>query len=104
MHAKLAVEMFNEGLRDDIAQSSEKLYKAVKALAIAKGLDEAREALEKGGWTVNLLDRAARRFGPRLTSYTLMASTRLGLTITGVRDRVPIIEALIREVRRLLSQ
>ncbi len=47
---------FNEGLNfidrgGDVVQSSEKLYKAVeeaiKALAIAKNLDEAREALSK---------------------------------------------------------
>ncbi len=47
-HAELAIAMFNEGLnlisKGDIIQSSEKLYKsveeAIKALAIAKGLDE----------------------------------------------------------------
>ncbi len=47
--------MFNEGLnlvsKGDVVQASEKLYKsveeAIKALAIAKNLDEAREALEK---------------------------------------------------------
>ncbi len=51
----MAIAMFSEGLnlisKGDIIQSSEKLYKAVeeaiKALAIAKNLDEAREALEK---------------------------------------------------------
>ncbi len=56
-HAELALVAFGEGLnfidRGDVVQSSEKLYKAVeeaiKALAIAKNLDEAREALNKAG-------------------------------------------------------
>ncbi len=55
--AELAIVMFNEGLnlisKGDIIQSSEKLYKAVeeaiKALAIAKNLDEAREAWRRAG-------------------------------------------------------
>ncbi|WP_274379620.1 PaREP1 family protein [Vulcanisaeta thermophila] len=54
-HAELALAMFNEGLnhvnKGDVTQASEKLHKAteeaIKALAIAKGLDEASEALSK---------------------------------------------------------
>ena len=54
-HAELAITMFNEGLnfvgKGDVVQACEKLYKAVeeglKALAIARNLDEAKEAMEK---------------------------------------------------------
>lgn len=68
-HAELALIVFSEGLefvnKGDVVQASEKLYKAVekaiKALAIAKGLDEAREALGKGRWTVSLLDKFTRQ-------------------------------------------
>ena len=61
--------------------------------------------------TVNLLDRAARRLGPiaRETwteAYFLHVNGfyEVRIDITGVRDRVPIIKALIREVEKLLNQ
>ncbi len=70
-HAELAIKMFKEGVRfleeNNIIQASEKLYKAIeetiKALAIAKNLEEAKIALDKGRWTVSLLDKAARKLG-----------------------------------------
>ena len=117
-HAELAITMFSEGLdfvsKGDVVQSSEKLYKAVeeavKALAIAKGLDEAREALNKGRWTVSLLDKAAIRLGDGVRqawaeAYFLHVNgfheVRIG--IDEVNARVPIIQRLINEVRRELS-
>lgn len=117
-HARLAIEMFNEGLgfveKNDIVQSSEKLYKAVeegiKALAIARGLDEAREAMEKGRWTVSLLDKAARKLGDVAeraweAGYFLHVNGfhEIRIDMDDVKYRVPIIEALMREVEKLLK-
>ncbi|WP_252901658.1 PaREP1 family protein [Vulcanisaeta sp. JCM 14467] len=70
-HAELAVRMFSEGVesmgRGDVAWACAAFYKAVeetvKALAIAKGLEEAREALARDRWSMGLLDSAARRLG-----------------------------------------
>ncbi len=95
-HAKLALEMFNEGLgfvgKGDIVQASEKLYKAVekavKALAIARGLDEAREALSRGRWTVSYWIRLRIDWemlhgglGMLHIFFMLMVFMRLGLTL-----------------------
>ena len=118
-HARLALEMFNEGLgfieKGNVVQACEKLYKAVeeglKALAIARNLDEAREAMEKGRWTVSLLDKAARRLGDTVeraweTGYFLHVNGlhEVRIDIDDVKYRVPIIEALMREVEKLLNQ
>ena len=117
-HAELSVRMFSEGVesmgRGDVAWACAVFYKAVeeavKALAIARGLDEAREALVRDRWTMDLLDRAARRLGEAawcawVHGYFLyvegFGEGRLDAEV--VRARVPIIEALIREVRRLLD-
>jgi hypothetical protein len=61
-HLNLALRYLEEGrnLADkDPVQASEKLYKAaeeaVKTLAIALGLDEARKAVEQGRWSSTLL-------------------------------------------------
>jgi hypothetical protein len=61
-HFNLALRYLEEGrnLADkDPVQASEKLYKAaeeaVKTLAIALGLDEARKAVEQGRWSSTLL-------------------------------------------------
>ena len=40
------------------------MEEAIKALAIAKNLDEAREAMGQGEWSIRLLGRAAARLGP----------------------------------------
>lgn len=91
------------------------MYKAVeeaiKALAIAKGLDEAREALSRGGrWTVSLLDKAARRLGDTTwrawdAAYFLHVNGfhEVRIDIDEVRARVPIIQSLIDEVKRRFS-
>ena len=118
-HAGLAVRMFSEGVesmgRGDVAWACAAFYKAVeeavKALAIAKNLDETREALARDRWTMRLLDSAARRLGDTawcawVHGYFLYTEGfgEGRLDAEGVRARVPIIEALIREVRRLLGQ
>ena len=61
-HLNLALRYLEEGrnLADkDPVQASEKLYKAaeeaVKTLAIALGLDEARKAVEQNRWSSTLL-------------------------------------------------
>ncbi|MGC9153108.1 MAG: PaREP1 family protein [Vulcanisaeta sp.] len=117
-HAELALAMFGEGLgfvdRGDVVQSSEKLYRAVeegvKALAIAKGLDEAREALSKGRWTVSLLDKAARKLGDAVwrawsEAYFLHVNGfhEVRIDIDDVKARLPIIQGLIDEVRKSLG-
>ena len=118
-HAELAVRMFSEGVesmsKGDAAWACAAFYKAVeeavKALAIVKNLDEAREALARDRWTMRLLDSAARRLGDTawcawVHGYFLyvegFGEGRLG--IEGVRARIPIIEALIREVKKLLGE
>ncbi|ADY00781.1 PaREP1 domain containing protein [Vulcanisaeta moutnovskia 768-28] len=114
-HAELALTAFNEGLsfvdKGDVMQASEKLYKAVeeciKALAIVRGLDEAKEALSKGRWTVSLLDNAASKLGEIVerawdAAYFLHINgfheVRIG--IDEVRRRVKYITPLIEELRR----
>ena len=114
-HAELALAIFNEGLsfinKGDVVQSSGKLYKAVeeaiKALAIAKGLDEAREAMSKDRWTVSLLDKAAIKLGNNVRqawaeAYFLHVNgfheVRIG--IDEVKARLPIIQRLIDEAGR----
>ena len=61
-HLKLARRFLEEGealVEKDPMQASEKLYKAaeeaVKALAVALGLEEAEKAEEQGRWTTTLL-------------------------------------------------
>ena len=117
-HAELAIEMFNEGLslidKGDVAQSSEKLYKAVeeavKALALAKNLEEAREALSKGRWTVSILDKAARRLGDDVwrawnAAYFLHVNGfhEVRIDMDDVKARIPIIQELANRVRGMLS-
>ena len=76
---ELAERFLAEGrelIDKDPVQASEKLYKAaeeaVKALAIALNLDEAEKALEKGRWTVSLLDDAVYAISEKLGVKELM--------------------------------
>ena len=117
-HAELALSMFNEGLgfvdRGDVVQASEKLYKAVeeaiKALAIAKNLDEAKEAMSKGRWTVSLLDKTARKLSDTAwrawdTAYFLHVNGfhEIRIDIEDVRARVPILQTLMNDVKNVLN-
>jgi len=72
-HLELAERFLAEGrglIDRDPVQASEKLYKAaeeaVKALAAALNLDEAEKALEKGRWTVSLLNDAVYTISEKL--------------------------------------
>jgi PaREP1/PaREP8 domain containing family protein len=72
-HLELAERFLAEGrgfIDRDPVQASEKLYKAaeesVKALATALNLDEAGKALEKGRWTVSLLNDAVYTISEKL--------------------------------------
>jgi len=78
-HLELAERFLAEGEKlvdKDPVQASEKLYKAaeeaVKAIATALDLDEARKALERGGWTLSLLDDAVYAISERLGVKELM--------------------------------
>ena len=117
-HAELAIAMFNEGLsfvsKGDVVQSSEKFYKAVeeavKALAIAKNLDEAREATEKGRWTVSLLDDAASKLGDVAerawdAAYFLHVNGfhEVRIRIDEVERRVKYIRPLIDELKEIMG-
>ncbi len=113
-HAELATMAFNEGVefanKGDVVQASEKLYKAVeeaiKALAMAKNLEEAREALSKGRWTVALLDNAVSKLGDVVerawdAAYFLHVNGfhEVRINIEQVRRRIPYIRSLIDELR-----
>lgn len=75
-HLELAERFLKEGrelIDKDPVQASEKLYKAaeeaIKAMATALGLEEAKRASEIGRWTAQLLfdavDNVADRLGRR---------------------------------------
>ncbi len=72
-HLELAERFLVEGrelINKDPVQASEKLYKvaeeAVKAIAAALDLDEARKTLERGRWTPSLLDDAVYAISEKL--------------------------------------
>ena len=78
-HLELAERFLTEGrglIDEDPVQASEKLYKAaeeaVKAIAVALDLDEARKALERGRWMLSLLDDAVYAISERLGVKELM--------------------------------
>jgi hypothetical protein len=78
-HLELAERFLSEGrelIDKDPVQASEKLYKAaeeaVEALAIALNLDEAEKTLEKGRWTVSLLNDAIYAISEKLRVKELM--------------------------------
>ena len=78
-HLELAERFLAEGgelIGRDPVQASEKLYKAaeeaVKAIAIALNLPEAIKALEKGRWTLSLLDDVVYAISEKLKVKELM--------------------------------
>lgn len=102
----------------DPVQASEKLYKvaeeSVKALAEALGLGEAREAEERGRWTVSLLEDAvnqlASKYGRQVrriwdTAYRLHVDGfhEARLRIGDVKARVQDVEELAELARRVLK-
>ncbi|WP_054854454.1 PaREP1 family protein [Vulcanisaeta distributa] len=117
VHLELAERFLREGVElvsKDPVQASEKLYKAaeeaVKAMAIALGLDEARTASEQGRWTAALLFRAVDSISDRLGREEVRLwwggrawflhvegfhEARLGQNQVGGRD-LKYVEALVR--------
>ena len=122
-HLELAEKFLAKGrelIGKDPIQASKKLYKAaeeaVKAIATALNLNEARKALEKGRWTVSLLDDAVYAASERLgvkevidwwdVAYRLHVDgfheARLGSD--GVRLRLRDVEALINLAKKALEK
>ncbi|MGC8543281.1 MAG: PaREP1 family protein [Vulcanisaeta sp.] len=73
-HLELAMKFLNEGMGligKDPVQASEKLYRAaeeaVKVMAVALNLDEARTAMEQGRRTAALLFNAVDSISDRLS-------------------------------------
>ncbi|GAB6947656.1 PaREP1 family protein [Vulcanisaeta sp. JCM 16161] len=74
-HLELAEKFLNEGealIDRDPVQASEKLYKAaeeaIKAMAVALGLDEAKTAELQGRWTATLLFDAVDSISEKLNN------------------------------------
>ena len=73
-HLQLALKFLEEGealIEKDPVQASGKLYKAaeeaVKALAAALDLEQAKTAAREGGWWTKLLNRAAEAAAEKLS-------------------------------------
>ena len=122
-HLELAERFLSEGrelIDKDPVQASEKLYKAaeeaVKALAIALNLDEAKKALEKGRWILSLLDDAIYAISEKLRVKELMdwwdAAYRLHvdgfhearLRSVDVAKRFGHVEALVNLAKRVVQE
>jgi len=104
----------------DPVQASEKLYKAaeeaVKALAIALNLPEARKAIESGGWWSKLLEKAAQAVAKALgiKEFILWWDTAFKLHVDGfhearlssedVKERYEYIETMVNMVKRILQK
>ncbi|MGB9705522.1 MAG: PaREP1 family protein [Pyrobaculum sp.] len=112
-HLELSVKYLEEGrelVDKDPVQASEKLYKAaeeaVKALAVALGLDEAEKAGEMGRWTATLLfsavDKIAEKRGREFKLWWKSAwflhvegFHEARLTAAQVRDEVDYVERIV---------
>jgi hypothetical protein len=96
--------------KGDAVQSSEKLYKAaeecVKALSERLSLPEAKDAEEKGRWTVTLLERAVRKLSDKMGIDVQLAWDAANhlhvwgfhdakLETEDVKARIPLIKRLI---------
>jgi hypothetical protein len=122
-HLELAERFLAEGkelIDKDPVQASEKLYKAaeetVKAIATALDLDEAKKALERGRWTLSLLDDAVYAISERLGVKELMdwwdSAYRLHvdgfhearLRSIDVAKRYEHVEALISLAKRVVQE
>jgi len=120
---ELAERFLAEGrdlIDKDPVQASEKLYKAaeeaVKALAIALNLEEARKAVESGGWWSKLLEKAARDMAKALgvKEYILWWDAAYKLHVDGfheaklssedVKDRYGYIEEMVNQAKRILKK
>jgi len=121
VHLELAVKFLEEGkklLDKDPVQASEKLYKAaeecIKALAIHFKLEDILSKVrEKGRWTVTELEKAVEAISDRIGKWFEEAWDRAWtlhvwgfheakLDADAVKRRLPYIEKIIEETRRLL--
>ena len=111
-HLQLALKFLEEGealIEKDPVQASGKLYKAaeeaVKALAAALDLEQAKAAAREGGWRAKLLNRAAaEKLAPRWkAAYRLRAegSREARLGSEDVRRNLRHVEANVRAAERL---
>jgi len=120
---ELAERFLAEGrelVNKDPVQASEKLYKAaeeaVKALAIALNLEEARKAVESGGWWSKLLEKAAQGIAKALgvKEFILWWDAAYKLHVDGfheaklssedVKDRYGYIEEMVNQAKRILKK
>jgi hypothetical protein len=96
--------------KGDAIQSSEKLYKAaeecIKLLSERFNLPEAKEAEEKGRWTVTLLEKAVRKLSDKISidvqlgwdaaNYLhVFGFHEAKLEVENVKARIPLIKRLI---------
>jgi ATP:corrinoid adenosyltransferase len=121
-HLELAERFLAEGEKlvdKDPVQASEKLYEAaeeaVKAIATALDLDEAKKALEKGRWELSLLDDAVYAISEKLEVEELInwwdAAYRLyvdgfheaRLRNDDVKLRLRDVEALVNLAKKVLK-
>jgi len=122
-HVEIAEKFLAKGrelIDKDPVQASEKLYKAaeeaVKALAIAFNLPEARKAIESGGWWSKLLEKAAQGVARALSikEFILWWDTAFKLHVDGfhearlssedVKERYEYIETMVNMVKRILQK
>jgi hypothetical protein len=121
-HIALALRYLEEGralMEEDPVQASEKLYKAaeeaVKALAVALDLEQARVAAKEGGWWTRLLNRAAEAVAERLglEEFALWWKAAYYLHVEGfhearlnsedVKRNYRYVEALVTTAEKLLK-
>jgi hypothetical protein len=96
--------------KEDVVQSSEKLYKAaeecVKLLSERFNFPEVKEAEEKGRWTVTLLEKAVRKLSDKISidvqigwdsaNYLhVFGFHEAKLEVENVKARIPLIKRLI---------
>ncbi len=123
-HLELAEKFLRDGMelidRDPPVQASEKLYKAaeeaIKAMAVALGLDEARTAEAQGGrWAATLLFDAVDSISSRLNNREIRLWWRAAwfLHVEGfhearlrprqVREDVEYVEDIVKLARSIVK-
>lgn len=122
-HVEIAENMLRNGRelldKGDVTQASEKLYEAaeecIKALSLITGLEEAGEARTRSGWTLKLLDSAARRLAERIGEDVLHAWDsayylhnegfhEARLDLEAVKARIKLIEKLLEITRKTIKK